>query len=97
MSCHVVCTVCDVLSRGVFALVAITNRSLAQSVLHSHLVTFHMPLLTTDPTPLSPPYTDDVTSLTLRVWPRVDEAVSDVIVHYNWHHFFFLYDSVTGW
>lgn len=88
------CAVCDVMSRGVFALVVISNRSVAQGVLHAHLAAFNMPLLTTHPSPLPPSH--HVSPLVLHLWPRVDEAVSDVIAHYSWHHFYFVYDTDDG-
>ena len=90
-----ICAVCYILSRGVFALVTVTNRSLPLSVLNAHLLTFNMPLVTTDPTPTSPEDLD-VTRFTLRVWPHVDNAVGDIIIYYRWQQFFFLYDFDDG-
>ncbi len=80
------------MSKGIFALFGVTNTSSLRTV-ESYTQTFHMPYATP-----STPYTyyDDPPGFILRMRPKYDMAMMDIIRHYKWTRMFYIYDADDG-
>lgn len=88
--------VCYLMSRGIFALVGLTDSS-AMSMVNSLSRTFHMPYITAStPTNDSTSWLPSDKHYTLHMRPLYDKAMIAMILKYQWNHVHYVYDSKEG-
>lgn len=85
-------SVCSHMERGVFMLFG-SRRFESSSVIESYTQAFHMPYI-------SPSFADNVVrqqpTFQIHMRPSHTRALVDVIMHFSWRNFHYVYDSEEG-
>ena len=85
-------SVCSHLSTGVFMLVG-TRKFESNDIVRSYTQTFHVPYVSASLADIMP---REEPSYQLHMRPPHTKALVDVIIHFGWRHFHYVYDSEEG-
>ena len=85
------CSVCSTMSKGIFALFSVADRS-ALSTIDSFGRTFNLPYISYD----EPSINSAASNYSIYMKPLYHTAIIDILLHYQWTRLIYLYDTEQG-